>query len=145
MVPLSGAGLRFLGTPADLAQEPRQAGGVIADAQFALDDRRDAPLRPDGADESVRLSTKGQQNGDLRPLFRRQLGRGARWRPSVERLNATAVALTAHPLADSPIGHGAPTAKDAAGEIVSGPGRKLPFRCGERAGALRSERSTLAA
>lgn len=28
---------------------------------------------------------------------------------------------------------------------LSGPGRKLPFRCGERAGALRSERSTLAA
>ena len=58
----------------DLTQEARQVRRVVADAQLALEDRGDAPLRPHVPSDPVRLCTAGEQDGNRRPLFGGEVG-----------------------------------------------------------------------
>jgi hypothetical protein len=78
--------------------------GMVADPELPPDDRRHPLGGPDLATEAERFGAPRQQGRQRRPLLIRQFRGRAGCEAPLQRLES-ALASTAHPLADGPGGH----------------------------------------
>jgi hypothetical protein len=63
--------------------------GMVADAEFVANDRRDALGGPDLPEEAEGFGAPEEQPGKLGELLGGQPGRGARWRLTVQGFGAS--------------------------------------------------------
>jgi hypothetical protein len=63
--------------------------GMVADVELFSNDRQDGLGGPDFPDEAEGFGTPGEQTGKLCELLGGQPGRGAGWRPGVQRFGAS--------------------------------------------------------